>query len=349
MHPNKIKTILRSHLRAGSGRNGLGSIYIEGPPGVGKSDIIRQVTEEEKVGFVDFRLLLRDPTDLRGIPVPDLTAKVANWLPPSELPQKGTHEERGIILFDDLPTASPLVQASAYQIMIWPHRLGEYQMPEGWVIVGAGNRKGEGPTHIVPIPLRNRLTILRYDLNLDDWISWAIRNNIRPEVIAFNKWAFGRESNNKRPEWPLFALDPSQSDWAFPSPRSWEKVSRKLKEGWTEDVLHEAIEGDVGKGTAIEFAAYLGIFSKIPDLDDILVNGKDIVPEELDLLYALVMAVAGYTEPDQFERCLEYSWKLTPEFRVLLVKSLAAKDKKALTKCEGFPKWAQAHSDLILE
>lgn len=349
MQPGEIKTVLRSHLRAGSGRDGLGSIYIEGPPGVGKSDIIRQVTEEEGVGFVDFRLLLRDPTDLRGIPIPDLDKKVAYWLPPSELPGKGTRPERGIILFDDLPTAPPLVQASAYQIAMWPHRLGEYQMPEGWVIVGAGNRKGEGITHPVPAPLRNRFTILQYELNLDDWTSWAMSYNIRPEVIAFNRWAFGRESNNRRPYWPLFDFDVRRSEWAFPSPRSWEKVSRKLEEGWSEDVLVEAIKGDVGQGTAAEFVAYMRVFSEIPNPDEVLVNGQDIVPERLDLRYALVMALAGRAQPHQFERCLEYSWKLMPEFRVLLVKSLAAKDKKSLMLCKGFPEWARAHTDLILE
>ena len=94
MRAKDLKEVVRSHLKSGSGEKELFSLYIEGPPGIGKSAIVAEVAEEEEVGCIDFRRLLRDPTDLRGIPVPDFELGVAKWLPPSELPN-GHHVEIG--------------------------------------------------------------------------------------------------------------------------------------------------------------------------------------------------------------------------------------------------------------
>ena len=167
-------------------------IYIWGPPGVGKSSIVKQVAVERGIGFKDVRMTLLDPTDLRGIPVPK--DGLAQWLAPSFLPDKARDGEQGILFLDELNAAPPLVQASGYQLVL-DRRIGEYELPEGWSIVAAGNRQGDrAVTHRMSSALADRFVHLNYDVDLADWTEWAIHREdisdastqrIAPMVLGF--------------------------------------------------------------------------------------------------------------------------------------------------------------------
>ena len=112
--------------------------FIHGAPGIGKSSIVKQIANEKSVGFIDLRLALMDPTDLKGIPFYDKDSHTALWAPPAFLPKDG----EGILFLDELNAAPPSVQASAYQLIL-DRQVGEYILPDGWAIVAAGNREGD--------------------------------------------------------------------------------------------------------------------------------------------------------------------------------------------------------------
>lgn len=347
MRARELEDIIRASVESGSGPGELGTLYVEGPPGIGKSGIVDKVARDMGVGCVDFRLLLRDPTDLRGIPVPDFEHSIARWLPPSELPGNGSGlPERGVLFFDDLPTAPPLVQASAYQIAIKPHQIGEYKLPEGWVIVGAGNRSADRAlVHRMPTPLANRLIHLQLEVTLQDWTNWASAARVDPTVIGFlNSPAASTSSGHL-----LFQFDPEREEKAFPSPRTWEMVSRIVERGFAPGLEAEAIEGTVGKGAAAQYGAFRRLFSRLPDPKEILAKANfAVTPREIDLKYALVAAVAQQAEPKQFENCVKWTDKLETEFGVLLMQMLAGRDKQGLSLAPSFPKWAAKHTDVIL-
>lgn len=337
MRPKELKQLLKAQLKQGSNLdNEIGSVFIWGPPGIGKSQIVENVAKEEEAGAIDFRLLLNDPSDLKGIPVPinDNGVWKTFWVPPSQLPREGI----GFLFFDDFPDAPPLVQGCAYQIAIRPHQLGEYKLPEGWVIVGAGNKVGQGGlAHRMPRPLCNRFTHVELEVNLDDWTAWAIKNDIEADIIAFNQF---------KPS-ALFDFDPKRQEEAFPTPRSWETVSKHLK--YTpRAVLHETIEGTVGKGAAAELREFQKVKNELPDLDQIL-NGKlDFVPQRSDLRYALVSGLATRAKSKQFDNMLKYASLLPAEFGVLLIKLLSAKDKDSLAMCPSWPSWVKKHKDFLV-
>ena len=341
MRPKEIQKLLACALAHGSGEDELCSVYIEGGPGVGKSSLVYEAARSAGVDFVDFRLTLRDPVDLRGLPFADRKGEAARWLAPAELPRDG----KGILMFDDLPTAAPAVQAAAYQIVIWPHRLGEYQLPPGWIVVGAGNRRGEGLYHPIPPALRNRFTYVAMDVHLDDWTAWAITADVDPVVIAFIHWAYGRDQKEGRQHWPLYCFD-SETDWTFPTPRGWERVSRKVKAGLEGDVLAEAVAGDVGLATAQEFMAYRRMSSDIPDPREIL-EGRVYSLDRIDVVYATVVSVAHHAKPHQYDRALDFAIQLSPEFAVLMAQLLAAKDPEALRRARTFDQWIDIFGGLI--
>ena len=146
--------------------------FLWGAPGIGKSSIVKQIADETGVGFIDLRLALMDPTDLKGIPFYDKDSHTALWAPPAFLPREGS----GILFLDELNSAAPSVQASAYQLIL-DRKVGEYELPDGWAIVAAGNRESDrGVTYRMPSPLANRFVHFEMEVDVNDWRLWAYKS-----------------------------------------------------------------------------------------------------------------------------------------------------------------------------
>ena len=144
--------------------------------------MIRQVADEAKLPLIDVRASLLDPTDLRGIPTVENGRAV--WCPPSFLPT-ADDGPGGILFFDELSAAPPLVQASLYQLVL-DRRVGEYELPDGWRIVAAGNRQEDKSVVFrMPAALANRFVHLDFEVDYDDWRDWAVARGIHPLVIGF--------------------------------------------------------------------------------------------------------------------------------------------------------------------
>ena len=167
-------------------------IFIWGPPGIGKSEIVHQIGSEIKKSLViDIRLSLWEPTDIKGIPYFDSNQNTMVWAPPAELPDAATAKKYDtIILFmDEMNSAPPAVQAAAYQLIL-NRRVGTYHLPENVVIVAAGNREADkGVTYRMPAPLANRFVHLELSVNFDDWFQWAVTNDIHEDVVGYLTFA----------------------------------------------------------------------------------------------------------------------------------------------------------------
>ena len=61
-------------------------VMIWGAPGIGKSDIVKQIGDEQSREVIDIRLPLWEPTDIKGIPFYNSTTNKMEWAPPIELP-----------------------------------------------------------------------------------------------------------------------------------------------------------------------------------------------------------------------------------------------------------------------
>src|SRR3989344_3316114 len=328
MRPKEVSAFLKSLTHYSKAP----AVFIWGPPGVGKSRGCEQVAREENMGFVDLRLALMDPTDLRGIPVPE-NGK-AQWLAPSALPTEG----RWIILLDEFNLAPPLVQSSAYQLVL-DRKLGEYTLPKECLVIAAGNKTEHGAnTFKMAMPLRNRFVHIDFETHIDDWREWAIRNEIESEVVEFISF---------RPDL-LFQFDPRRQENAFPTPRSWEFTSQiiKSRNGLGEEIVQKVIEGTVGAGAATELKSYRQMKANLPSIDSIL-KGEDYAPEQADLACAVATALVIRANADQFDRVLRYSEKLQAEITVLIGKLLAVKDKQSLMKCSYWATWSKKHYGLI--
>jgi hypothetical protein len=208
-------------------------------------------------------------------------------------------------------------------------KLGEYTLPEGWAIVAAGNRDSDrAATTRMPTPLRNRFVHIDFEVDVQEWSEWAIKANVRPEVIAFIRF---------RPEL-LSAFDRDAN--AFPSPRSWEFVSRILNSRPDPSAEHELIAGAVGTGAATEFSAFLRMFRELPNIDSILLNPtQEPVPENAAAQYAVASALARCASDTNFDRICLYLNRLPTEFRVLCVRDATLR-QPAIRSTAGYVRFA---------
>jgi hypothetical protein len=243
-------------------------VFIWGPPGIGKSEIVDSITQERSGYMIDMRLALMEPTDLRGIPVPNTNTGLMEWLPPADLPtQELADQFECVVLFlDEMNQAPQSVQAAAYQLIL-NRRLGNYRLPDNVLIVAAGNRESDrGVAYRMPSPLANRFVHLEMTTDFEDWQNWALTNDIDAEVVGY-------VTANKM---DLMNFDPRTASRAFATPRSWTFVSQMLPqegEQISDSRLHDLIAGTVGDGIATKFMAHRAISGKLPNPTDIL-SGK---------------------------------------------------------------------------
>lgn len=321
MKANEIKQILCQAIREPLE---MPALYIWGGPGIGKSSVVRQAAEEEGVNCIDIRLVLLDPTDLRGLIFPQEGKAV--WLPPAFLPTEG----KGIIFIDELNVAPPLTQNSALQLIL-DRRLGEYYVPDGYCLVAAGNREMEAFVHRMSPPLLNRFIHLDFDVDNEAWSHWAVQNNVKPQIIGL--------LTKFRPEL-IYKFEPQKK--SYPTPRSWYFASKILQNSIPDELKFELIKGAVGEGAAIELKAYMEIWSQLPDLDAILEGKDNTVPKSVDLKYACCVGlVSKAKQPKHYDRLLEYALKLEREYSVFLVKLLYQKSKELVAKAPNWPRFAK--------
>ncbi len=308
--------------------------FLWGAPGIGKSSIVKSIAQKKEIGFIDLRLALMDPTDLKGIPFYDKESHTALWAPPAFLPKSG----EGILFLDELNSAAPSVQSSAYQLIL-DRRVGEYELPAGWAIVAAGNRDGDrGVTYRMPAPLANRFVHFEMEVSVDDWREWAYSVSLNPAIIAYISY------KNEH----LFTFEAKSSEKSFATPRSWEYVANILKSGISESLLLETVSGAIGREVAVGFLSFLKVMHKLPNMDAILESGVGEYSDEVNVLYALSSGLVSRVLQDEsrLDTLLSYTLGLKSEFAVMIVQDLQRNGVR-MEHSEIFKEWVKKFAYLL--
>ncbi len=273
--PNEAKKSLRKCIKIKR------PVFMWGPPGIGKSDIVKQIGNEFEREVIDVRLSLWEPTDIKGIPYYNSQLNTMSWAPPAELPTDPN--STAILFLDELNSAAPATQAAAYQLVL-NRRVGTYVLPEGVSIVAAGNRETDkGVTYRMPAPLANRFLHIELKTDFEDWLMWATRNKLHEQVVGYVSFAKA----------DLYDFDPRSSSRAFATPRSWSFVSELLMDDdLDENTLTDLVSGAIGEGLAVKFMAHRKVAKQMPKPEDIL-NGKiqKINIKEISAMYSLTTSM----------------------------------------------------------
>jgi len=261
-------------------------IYMWGPPGIGKSETVRDITEQLGGLMIDLRMAQMEPTDIRGIPYYNKELNKMDWAPPVDFPDEELASQYPIVVLfmDEMNSGAPAVQAAAYQLVL-DRRVGKYVLPDNVVIVAAGNRESDkGVTYRMPAPLKNRFIHIELKNDFKTWQNWAVQHNVHPDVVGYLTFS----------EQDLYTFDHRSSSNAFATPRSWVFVSELLNDtDHTDgDTLFTLIAGCIGDGLAHKFIAHRKYASKMPNPEDILtgkVTTLDI--KEISAMYSLTIAM----------------------------------------------------------
>lgn len=270
-------------------------VFLWGPPGVGKSEVIRDITQELGGVCFDVRLSQMEPTDIKGIPFFNRNNEKMDWAPPIDLPDAETCAQYPVVVLflDEMNSAAPAVQAAAYQLVL-DRRVGKYTLPDNVVVVAAGNRESDkGVTYRMASPLANRFVHLEVKADFDSWFTWAVNNNVHQDVVGYI--GFAKQA--------LFEFDPKSASRSFATPRSWSFVSQFLKQdGITEAEMKDLVSGTIGEGLALSFMAHRKVAGQMPNPLDVL-NGKvsELKAKEVSAMYSLTISMC-YELKDQYAK-----------------------------------------------
>jgi hypothetical protein len=270
-------------------------VFMWGPPGIGKSELIAGLTDELGGHMIDVRLGQMEPTDIRGIPFFNKNKEVMDWAPPIDLPDAELASQYPIVVLflDEMNSAAPAVQAAGYQLIL-NRRIGKYVLPDNVVIVAAGNRESDkGVTYRMPSPLANRFVHLEIRSDFDSWQTWAVNKKIHKDVVGY--LGFAKQD--------LFDFDPKSASRSFATPRSWTFVSEFLYDDDASDAeLTDLIAGTVGEGLAVKFMAHRKVAGQMPNPEDVL-SGKvtELKTKEVSAMYSLTISMC-YELQEQYRK-----------------------------------------------
>jgi hypothetical protein len=154
------------------------AVLLEGPTGIGKSEIVRRVADGLGIATVVLDLSLLEPPDLVGLPV--IREGRTTYAPPAILPEGGA----GILMLEELNRAERYIQQPALQLLT-ARRLHEYELPPGWVCFAAVNPE-TSDYQVTPLDraLRARFLSLSVRADRGAWLAWAQTSGVHPAIVA---------------------------------------------------------------------------------------------------------------------------------------------------------------------
>lgn len=253
-------------------------VHVWGPPGLGKSAVVEQFATAVGMDCISMIGSQLAPEDLIGVP------RIEDGFSVFCPPRLFARDEPFVLFLDELNGSSPDVQKAFYSL-IHDRRLGEYVLPEGTIVIAAGNRASDNAiVRQLSSALVNRLVHVQVRADVDAWLSWAIDAGIDPRVYEYVK------THPKH-----LHVKPPKEERTFTTPRAWHLLSTAMK-SWGDDLTPEdarvLAEGVLSPNHASTFAVWFRHADERYLINHLFKGERSWpdAPEERDLLHYLVLA-----------------------------------------------------------
>ena len=281
------------------------SIMGLGAPGVGKSQVIRQIGKKFGYKVIDIRLAQMSEVEIGGLIYPNESRTKTVWLSPEILPDEERDGEKTILLLDEITSCTKRVQVAAYQLIL-DRKIGQYTLPEGTFVIALGNREDDDGVYInLAGPLADRFEIHFLEADFEDWKNdFALKNDVHPFII--NYLTFNPNA--------LHTQQQEEGSMVFATPRSWVRVSDILKfdDDINNHIIQHKIIGNIGENQGNQFIEYCKKHSDYITADDFINNKKaPKTPEETSVL------ISSLVNKVSFIKNAEYSMLSTDEKNLL--------------------------------
>lgn len=313
--------------------------FVTGPPAIGKSAIINKVAEDHNLEVIDIRLSQSDPTDLNGFPMINDDKTKANFVPMSTFPVKGDTPppgKQGWLIFLDEMNSAPLgVQAAAFKLTL-DRKVGQYDLHENVFIACAGNRDGDkGITNRISTPMQSRLAHFELEVDNKAWLKWAAAN------IDFRIRSF----IGFKPDL-LYRFDADHDGATYPSPRTWEFMSRLLKKypGAIPSNKMPLLASVVEEAAAMEFWTYSKVFQSLLTEQQIMADPTGVkVPEEPSIQFALAGSLGQKATLANASNFVTFIRRMPIEMQVLYMQGACRKTPELIAQ-QDYDKWFTSYS-----
>lgn len=298
-----------------------------GAPGIGKSDIVRQIADQYNLEVVDIRLAQAAPEDLNGLP--RFIDNRATFVPFDIFPLEDTplpkNKSGWLCFLDEITSAPRNIQAAAYKILL-DRQVGNHKLHDRCVLMAAGNRKEDkAVVNTMSSALVSRMIYFELEVSNQEWMEdFAIPNNLDPRIIAFI---------NAYPD-KLSTFDPEKAEEAYACPRTWNHVDKliKSKEQLTgssritaDDLI--LLSGAIGQGAATEFHQFCEIFTQVPKYEDIIKDPANTpIPDESALKWATIVSLVQKCDKKDSKQFINYISNFDVSFQVVFLRMLLKKD-----------------------
>ena len=262
-------------------------VFLLGAPGIGKTQIMEQIARECQIALVSYTITHHTRQSAIGLPYVSKkefggVEKVVTEYTMSEIvasiyekiEQTGISE--GILFIDEINCVSETLAPAMLQFLQCK-TFGSHQIPEGWLIVAAGNppeyNKSVREFDVVTM---DRVKKIEVEPDFDAWKEYAYKAGVHAAVLSYL---------NTKPK-NFYRMESTVDGKMFATPRGWEDLSRIL-------AVYEKTENTVDREVVVQyiqhpqiardFANYLELFYKYRtdyqidailsgNIDDILVK-----------------------------------------------------------------------------
>ena len=358
-------------------------LMVYGPPGIGKSQVPREyfmeVVEKQnkdleqnpaKEGFkrtfvewshltkakkdeaianpekffilADLRISGMDATDLRGLP--KLDGDYVSSTPYSWVNYFAAKNAMGVIFFDEINLAPPLIAAQAYEVIL-DRTIADQKLADDVLVIGAGNRANDSAyTYPMPLPLKDRFMEIEMTPDAESWTKWASSAGVNPYLVSFIQW---------KGEY-LYSLDKVKGEEKGSTPRGIVRAS-KLIEGMDlakDDFANDLISASCGEAFSNEFAGFMAVFKAL-SWDKIFANPACVEGLRNDKCWAICGGLVEQLGKDErlFNSCMEVINHLPTEFGavalVLVWNQHKEICKKNMRKSSAFVTLAKKYADIL--
>lgn len=308
----------------------------QGEPGIGKSAMLKVLAKQNpthETAYIDCTLLdlgdfalpytenlLTDVNQSTGV------TKVTKFAPNARFKM---HEGKPVIvMLDEIGKAMKAVKNVLLTLML-EHRIGDHYLPEGSIVFGTTNLLSDGVGDMLEAHARNRVafvTVRKPDA--DEWIEWAISNEVDPTIIAWVKQfphALASYTDASQKDNP-YIFNPTRAGMgAVVTPRSLEKASHIAKQrGELGDALTiSLLTGTIGESAARDMQAFFTVVDKLPTWEAIVADPKGAkLPDDTVAKCILVFSAITRVEKDTLAKWMEYVQRMDMEWQALFATSV---------------------------